>query len=357
MRLPALSFALVVAASWITSACSDDSTHVDETPDAAIARPDGDSADATSSEPDARREPDATAAPDATPDATPPPDPSSPDAGPSGLQLPSLGNNGGRVNVAFGSDQMDTQLLQKEVAIQAAPVDGFSVGPAFLTKSFAGSTYVYTFIHVQNLGNARRCFVSASDLLYLDAGGATVASESSAFVYGTIGVTSGGATGSCLAGGESGYIFTIREAPYDAIRTLAFSLDTGSKVNHEPGESVLPEDIALGSGAITMNARNLGPGTAFLGGSSSWLAFDTAARPVAFGFSYPCDANASVTLASGQALGICASTLYPGHGDVLQARIGFSDATAAKLSSSKEVRAEQAARARLKAAYLDSLRR
>jgi hypothetical protein len=354
MRYPSLSFAFLVAASLVTSACGDDPMTVDRPdaalgPDAPVATPDA--------SPDAM--PDAQAA-DAEPADAGPADAEPADASPPGLQLPSLGNNGGRASVSIGNGTEDLSVLRKQVALQvtgAAPE--LELGPAFVTRTSASSTYIYTFIRVANHGTRRRCFIHIDGQDYLDAAGGHVGHSSGGFVYGTVGAFSSGATDTCLGPGESAYVPDIEEVSYDPIATISAHILVADIDAHEPNTSIVPRDIVVTGQRLTMNAHNLGPNPGKVRSSGYWAAFDAENQPVTFSFTSPCAQDAPEDLAVGADLPHCDNfIIYRGSSTVVQARIPFLESDSAKLTAtSPALRAVAASRARLRDAVAAAKRR
>jgi hypothetical protein len=357
MRYPSLSFAFLVAASLVTSACGDDPMTVDRpdatlAPDAPVATPDA-APDATTPTPDA--------AVDAAPADAEVADAEVPDAGPSGLALPSLGNNGGRASLALGNGTNDLSVLRKQVGLQVTGASPeLEVGPAFVTRTYSGSTYIYAFVRVANHGTQRRCFDRIASADYLGAGGQSVAHSTGGFIYGTVGVIDGVGSDACLAPGESSYIPDILQAPYDDVASLSVQFTEGETDWHDPDTSIVPQDIAISGQHLSLNAHNLGPNPATVNVYGvHWFAFDAENQPVAFGFIDPCVDGASPDLAVGANLAMCDNfVFYRGTSTTVQARTPFKPTTSSKLTAtSPALRAVAASRAHLRAAFDAAKRR
>jgi hypothetical protein len=316
MRLSSLSCSLLVAATLLASACTDDPMAI-------------------------------PASADAGPDASPGP-------APEAVDFPSTGNNSARAETPFGSGATENQALVKRVDFESTdPSGSLHAGPVFVSRSATFSTYVNTFVRVENQGATRRCFVSIPAMQLRDAAGATIATDSVSYVQGSVGASSV-YTDTCLAPGESGYFVGILEAPYTKVASLVFSIDGGDEGFGDPAMRVVPEDITGSVDFVDASAHNLGPVAAELT-FNLWIGYDAAHQPLHFGYLDPCDAQASMTVAPGQVLPLCSSDYFDGSGQAIQTWLGYGLSSAAKSAAGPNARALEevrAARARLHDRYL-----
>gem|GEM_PF-5815967 len=291
----------------------------------------------------------------------------SPDGAPVGaLALPSLGNNSGRSDVAFGDGSQSNLLLRRPVelrVIDAAP--GIVAGPAFISRTGASASATTTvFVHVANHSDARRCFVNSEGLRYFDADGQLVGHQSSMYLVGSVGRFSFQTslqTSTCLAAGEDAYVVDFfADVDYQAVSVVDFVLDASSLAYVEPAATVRPEQAAAIGAGLSLSVKNQGPEPVKVASfGNTWILFDADHLPVAAGFLRPCDGGASLQLAAGATLAMCDdSVVYRGRGQTVQSWIEFDDGSTAKASApSAEKQAEDAVRERLRARLADRARR
>jgi hypothetical protein len=313
MRLTSISCSLLVAASLAASACSDDPMLLPPLPDAGI-------------------------------DAAPP----------GAVDFPSIGNNSARTDTGIGSGTAENRALVKRVDYTsigpALGIDVGLVGPVFVSRSATTSTYVNTYVQLENRGTTRRCFVRLPAMELQDENETTIATDSVSYVQGSVGVSGTVHTDTCLAPGEKAYVVGILEAPYAQVHRLSFTIDGGDEGFDEPALRVLPEAITGSVDFVDATAHNVGTGAAELG-FSMWIGYDDAHQPIEFGYFDPCNAQAEPTIAAGATLPLCSTYYFDGTGATIQAWLGYRPASAAKSAapdaSQRALADVEAARARL----------
>lgn len=197
------------------------------------------------------------------------------------------GNSAEFRGLTLGSGVSSSSVLRKPIAAKFALGSNppYTLGQAYATRSYVGSTYISHVIPITYTGVGLGCFHSASALQLQDSNGVTLLSESISFVQGSVGGDFGFYSATCLQSNETGYFLGISSAGADIFSSFAqvqLLMDTPIPAARL-STKVLPDNLCPSSSGLTMTVANQGPLAITIGSLHYYLLSDETG-PVDFGF-------------------------------------------------------------------------
>ena len=192
----------------------------------------------------------------------------------------------------IGSGEVSNDQLRKEIGLTLdTPNRDFELGQAYaVAETVRGkSSAVYWIVPVTNVSDRLRCFINLVDIIYRDADGTTLSTDSLAFVAGGNMTQSdrGRYDDTCLNAGEQGYFFDIdTTATFNSVASLQVRTIEGRESDDTISETrVIPQsyDIRQVVGSLQgmdITIKSEGPATVEFIGTSTTILLDADNTPL-----------------------------------------------------------------------------
>ncbi len=230
---------------------------------------------------------------------TPPPEPNpTPDPVPAPVPDPTPGpgaaaNNSAVLSgAALGSSITPNSELRREISASVTSENTtFSLDSAYATRTTADTETLDWFIAITNQGSSLQCFIRASVLEFRDSAGRTLTTDDFTFVSGSVGVDQSldTYTGTCLGGGETGYLFGIELeddalALYSSVDSIVIATLESDGGFDASAARILPQRYTVTGGGPSVTVRNEGTSAARIGDFSYFFFLDESNLPLTWGF-------------------------------------------------------------------------
>ena len=170
----------------------------------------------------------------------------------------------------LGTGTAPVSQLRKEIAVNLANTGTFKVGKGYATRDAADTETLYWFVSVTNESKTLQCFIEATSVQFKNSAGQTLVADDAAFVSGSVAVYQGTDiyTDTCLAGGQTGYLFGIElesEVPsiYTSVSSVVVSTLAGDTGFSVPAAKIIPQSYTVSKNSpqeLAVSIKNAGTG-------------------------------------------------------------------------------------------------
>ena len=247
------------------------------------------------------------------------------------------GNNAAVLTGAtLGSGAADVAALRKDISVRLITEDrDLELRDAYLARESADTETFEWFVELVNTGTETYCFVQALGLEFSGDGESVLIGDNS-FVQGNVRVGANDVyTDTCLAGGQTGYFFSIENAAdgdqlYSLIDSLTLSELTVQAGGEVPPASIVPQEYSVAPGTpqeIAVNITNTGTALARLEEFSNYILLDDDEQPLTWNFfnSPSNSVGGDGTVAAGETRVLNDTLSYDGSADRMLAYTDFED--------------------------------
>jgi hypothetical protein len=193
----------------------------------------------------------------------------------------------------FGNAVTDTIYLSHQITVTASGSNDFLLGPAFAMQSTSPGMYTDVIISITNNSSSKSfAFIRLNDISLKDEYGTTLHNEPYTYVRGSVGRLTNLCTDTCLAPGETGFVFVLSSSDiWSQITNVSCSVDIPNYIVQNPLPRIIPIEVDYidegFSDIFIVSFQNTGTETgAITPLGSTYIIFDGNNIPLTFGFGF-----------------------------------------------------------------------